>query len=199
MAPGERRGRSPERQISNRWTECTSRARDRPPDGVTRAMRRVPQGLWSPRSFVVARFGAQRGRRRLDVAAFGEDFHAPLRLFELRMAEPRQLHAALEQLERLLQREVAILEPLHDRFELADRRLKVLDCRIHNHSEGLRPSDSANTRSREPLRRLAGFPPPLKLRRRRRSACGAKAGAWLTSLRSFYSSSARTSQCSSPS
>jgi hypothetical protein len=49
----------------------------------------------------------------------------------------------------------------------------------HCLSRGASPLRLPNTLSRSPLRRLAPFPPSLKLRRTRRSAFGAKAGAWL--------------------
>src|SRR6476620_3440256 len=105
--PEERRRRQPPGSMR----ECRDRAPDRPPDGATPARRRGPREPSSPGSIVVAGFGAQRGRRRLDVAAFGQNFYAPLRLFEPRMAEAGELDAALEQLERLFQRQVPILEP----------------------------------------------------------------------------------------
>jgi len=50
---------------------------------------------------------------------------------------------------------------------------------------GLAKAELPYTLSRAPLRRRAPFPPPRKLRRTRRSACGAKAGAWLARWRSF--------------
>src|SRR5204863_2396477 len=68
---------------------------------------------------VVGVAGERRGGG-LDLAALVEDLDAPLRLFELRVAEARQLHTALEQGERLLEREVSLFERLHDRLELCD-------------------------------------------------------------------------------
>src|SRR5262249_46317800 len=50
--------------------------------------------------------------------------------FEARVAEPRELDAALVQRERLLEGEVALLELLDDRLELGDRRLEILDGRV---------------------------------------------------------------------
>ena len=44
--------------------------------------------------------GAERRRGRLDLAAFVEDLDAPLGFLEPRVAEARQLHAALEERER---------------------------------------------------------------------------------------------------
>src|SRR6516225_7599736 len=69
----------------------------------------------------------QSRRRRLDFAAFVEDFDSPLGILEPRMAEPRQLHAAFVERERLFEREVALLELLHNRFELRDGRLEIFD------------------------------------------------------------------------
>ena len=68
-------------------------------------------------------------RRGLDLAALVEHFDAALGLFELGVAEARELHAALEELERLLEREIAFLERLDDRLELGDGGLEVLDRR----------------------------------------------------------------------
>ena len=66
----------------------------------------------------------ERGRRRLQLAALVEDLDAALGLLEPRVAEPRQLHAALVERERLLEREVAFFELLDDRLELGDRALR---------------------------------------------------------------------------
>src|SRR5258707_5436379 len=49
----------------------------------------------------------------------------------------------------------------------------------------LAKAELPDTLSRAPLRRHAPFPPPPRLRWTRRSAFGAKAGAWLTRCRSF--------------
>src|SRR5262249_7773304 len=73
-----------------------------------------------------------KGRRRgLQLAALVEDLDAALGVLETGVAEPRELHAALVEGERLLEREVAILELLHDRLELGDRRLEILDRCVH--------------------------------------------------------------------
>ena len=69
----------------------------------------------------------ERRRRRLQLAALVEDLDAALGLLEPRVAEARQLHAALVQRQRLLERQVAFLELLDDRFELGDRGFEVLD------------------------------------------------------------------------
>ena len=47
------------------------------------------------------------------------------------MTEARKLHAAFVQLQRLLERKLPFLELLHDRLELGDRALEVLDGLIH--------------------------------------------------------------------
>ena len=47
------------------------------------------------------------------------------------MAEAREVHAALVELQRRLERQVAFFEFLDDRLELGDRRLEVLDGGIH--------------------------------------------------------------------
>src|SRR5262245_24409238 len=58
----------------------------------------------------------------------------------------------------------------------------------HHLFRGAVPLGLPHTLSREPLRRLAPFPPALKLRRDLAEApLGAKAGAWLASLRSLAS------------
>ena len=74
---------------------------------------------------------AKRRRRRPHFATLVEDLDAALGLLELRVAEARELHAALEERERLLEREVALFERLDDRLELGDGGFEVLDCRIH--------------------------------------------------------------------
>src|SRR6266849_10711864 len=71
--------------------------------------------------------GGKRGRRRLQLAALVQDLDAALRLFEPGVTEPRELHATLVQRQRLLEREIAFLEFLHDRFELGDRGFEILD------------------------------------------------------------------------
>ena len=47
--------------------------------------------------------------------------------FEAGVAEARELHAALVERQRLLERQVALFELLDDRFQLGDRRFEVLD------------------------------------------------------------------------
>ena len=79
---------------------------------------------------------ARRRRRAtagagLELAALVQDLDAALGLLEPRVAEAGQLHAALVQLQRRLERQVAFFELLHDRLELGDRRFEVLDGGIH--------------------------------------------------------------------
>jgi hypothetical protein len=69
----------------------------------------------------------ERRRRRLDFAPLVEDFDPPLGRLQRRVTEPRQLHAALEELERPLERKVALFERFHDCLELGDRRLEIFD------------------------------------------------------------------------
>ena len=59
---------------------------------------------------------SERCRRRLQLAALVHDLDAALGFFEARVTEARQLHAALVELERFLEREVAFFELLDDAF-----------------------------------------------------------------------------------
>src|SRR5438045_801387 len=103
---------------SERSSAWSTRARARARNAASVS---VPTG-----SAAIAIVGAERRRRRLQLAALVQDFDATLRLFEARMTEPRQLDAPFVQLERRLEREVALLELLDDAFELRDRGLEVL-------------------------------------------------------------------------
>src|SRR5665213_1897468 len=76
---------------------------------------------------IVRQRAGERRWRRLELAALAEDLDAPLRFLEPRVAEARQLHAAFVEHQRLLERQVAVLELLHGRLELGDRGFKVLD------------------------------------------------------------------------
>ena len=89
--------------------------------GTRRASRRVTA------SAALGIVGGERRRRRLQLAALVEDLDAALGLFEPRVAEARELDAALVERERLLERQVAFLELLDDRFELGDRGFEVFD------------------------------------------------------------------------
>src|SRR5688572_8168809 len=112
--------------------------------------------------------------RVLELAALVEDFDAPLGLLEPRVAEPRELHAAFEQLQRLLERDVAVLELLDDRVELRQRGFEILDRWIHkclpgppalaSYSGGTRPTPRTShsnsprwrvTRTRSPASTVA--------------------------------------------
>src|SRR5581483_8287872 len=72
----------------------------------------------------------ERVGRGLQLAALVEDLDALLGGLEARVAEARELHAAFVQRERLLEREIAVLELLDDRLEFGDRRFEVLDGRV---------------------------------------------------------------------
>ena len=63
----------------------------------------------------------------LSCAALVEDLDAPLGLLEPGVAEAGQLHAALVELQRRFERQVAFFELLDDRLELGDRGFEVLD------------------------------------------------------------------------
>src|SRR5688572_13749378 len=96
------------------------RARSRPLFGAPRDTTRTSRSV-----FVVREI--QRRRRGPELAAFIHDLDPPLGLFETRVAEARQLHAALVELERFLECEVAFLQLLDDGFELGDGGLEILD------------------------------------------------------------------------
>src|SRR5262249_38944394 len=79
------------------------------------------------RSAALPIVAAERGRRRLQLAAFVENLDAPLGILEPGVAEAGQLHPAFVELQRLLEREIAVLGLLDDRLELGNRRFEVLD------------------------------------------------------------------------
>src|SRR5687767_13867825 len=79
---------------------------------------------WRAVRYSLRSIGPQVRRRRLQLSALVEDFDPPLGFFETRVAEAREVDAALVQLERLLERKVALLEFLHDSLELGDRGLR---------------------------------------------------------------------------
>src|SRR5204863_1329696 len=103
------------------------------PESAAAPARHGDRGPWRSPPLVVlaAGFSAQRRGGGLDLSPVVEDFDAALRLFEPRVTEARELHAALEELERFLEREVPLLERLDDRLELGDRRFEVFDGRVH--------------------------------------------------------------------
>src|SRR5262245_46984598 len=70
--------------------------------------------------------------RRLQFAAFVQDLDAALGLLEPRVTEARKLYAAFVERERLLERQVALLELLHDRLELGNSGFEILDRRIEH-------------------------------------------------------------------
>src|SRR5580765_1534261 len=88
------------------------------------AVRKAASGSAVTASTAFGILGGKRRRRRLQLAALVEDLDAALGLLELRMAEARELHAALVQRQRLLEGEVPVLEFLDDRLELGNRRFE---------------------------------------------------------------------------
>src|SRR4051812_9780616 len=92
--------------------------------------RNADSGSVVTRSAAVAIVGPERRGRRLELAALVQDLDAPFGLLEARVAEARELHAALVELQRLLERQVALFQLLDDAFELGDRGLEVLDRRV---------------------------------------------------------------------
>jgi hypothetical protein len=77
---------------------------------------------------------SRAGRSGFELAAIVEHLNAALGVLESGVAEPGQLHAALVQRERLLEREVALLQGLDDALELADRRFEVVRAVVGAHA-----------------------------------------------------------------
>ena len=69
----------------------------------------------------------QRRRRRFELAPLVEDLDAPLGFFEAGVAEARELHAPLVELQRGFERQVALFELLDDGLELGDGGFEILD------------------------------------------------------------------------
>src|SRR5881296_3317005 len=92
--------------------------------------------------------GGKRARRGLQLAALVQNLDAALRLFEPRVTEPRELHAALVQRQRLFEREVAFLELLDDRFELGDRGFEVFDRRVSHLDTRVNTKDTKDTKEK---------------------------------------------------
>src|SRR6266851_5627057 len=86
--------------------------------------------------------GGQRRRRRLELAAVAQDLDAAFRLFEPCVTEPGELHAALVERQRLLERQVALFKLLDDRLELGDRGFEVLDGGVR-HLLGVLPGGAS--------------------------------------------------------
>src|SRR5437667_2998936 len=82
------------------------------------------KGARLPTVWIVA--GGER-RRRLEVAALGQDLDTAFGLFEARVAKAGQMDAAFVQRKRLLEWEVAFFELFDERIELGDRGLEVFD------------------------------------------------------------------------
>src|SRR6267154_1527551 len=89
--------------------------------------RKAASGSVTTRSAAFAIVGPERGGRGLQLAPLVEDLDATFGLLQPRVAETRELYAALVQLQGLLEREVPLLELLDDGFELGDRGLEVFD------------------------------------------------------------------------
>ena len=62
------------------------------------------------------------------MVAFSDIIDFLLRLLQCRLTLPRELHAALEFLQRLLERQVAALETRDERFELLERFFESADA-----------------------------------------------------------------------
>ena len=125
-----------EHAVAHRFRE-KGRAGRRRRRGIARAPRstaraRAPEKLARRRGDHRSRLGSagKRGGRRLQLATVGQDLDAALGVLEPGVTEARELHAALVQRQRLLEREVAFLELLDDRLELGDRAFEVLDGSI---------------------------------------------------------------------
>ena len=79
----------------------------------------------------------ERLRLRL-AAAFEQDLDLLLRALERGLALPRERDAALEQLQRLIERQVAPLEAPDQGFELGQGLLEIGDFAVAGHRVGLR-------------------------------------------------------------
>src|SRR5206468_10259300 len=66
----------------------------------------------------------------VELAALVQNLDAALGLFEPRVTEAGELHATLVERQRLLERQIALLELLDDRFELGDGAFEIFDRRI---------------------------------------------------------------------
>src|SRR5258707_7744134 len=113
-----------------RWRSSASSTRRRA------RSRKAASGSVTTRSAAFAIVGPERGGRRLQLAAIVEDLDATLGLLQPRVAEARELHTALVELQGLLEREGALLALLDDGFELRDGRLAVFD-RFVGHQQAL--------------------------------------------------------------
>src|SRR5262249_40930243 len=111
--------------------------------------RNSPKGSALTASTALCVIGGEGCRRRLQLTALVENFDAALGLLELRMAEPRELDTPLVEGQRLLERQVTLLELLDDGLELGDGGFKVFDGRVGHYRDvpGVRCAGSADRTS----------------------------------------------------
>src|SRR5437016_9100211 len=69
--------------------------------------------------------GIERLGGKLAIGLLQEDFHSPLRLFQLLLARARERHALLEQLHRIVQRELRAFQAADDFLKAGKRALKI--------------------------------------------------------------------------
>jgi hypothetical protein len=78
------------------------------------------------KSALVVFVAVERGRGKLVGAASSQqDLDFLLRLLERALARTRELHAALEVAQRVVQGQVALFELVDDRFQLGERAFEV--------------------------------------------------------------------------
>src|SRR4030095_9017660 len=75
---------------------------------------------------------AEAGRSRPGFAAFIQDFDAALGLFELSVAEAREMDAALVQLQRRFEGQITFFEFLDDGLEFGDGGFEIFDGTVHS-------------------------------------------------------------------
>src|ERR1700722_3525753 len=88
----------------------------------TSRFRPSPGGGGPLRSLIL---GRKRFGHYFSVGLLQQNFHAPFRFFQLFLAFLRKFHALFEQLHRVVQREVRVLEPLHHFFQPPQRSLEI--------------------------------------------------------------------------
>ena len=99
---------------------------------VSTSARRASRYAPSPSAVFTPCPSREHSRRcRPDLAAFVEDLDALLGLFESCVTEAREVDAALVELQRRFEGEVAFFEFLDDSLELGDRSLEIFDGGIH--------------------------------------------------------------------
>src|SRR5579862_4830944 len=148
---------------------ASGRARVRPTSTTARSSSRYEEKS-AAAGTAASPFGVvvDQTRRVLELAAFGEDFDPALRRAELLVAVARELDAALEERERRVERQIALLELLHDLFEFGDCGLEVLDGRGRRSRSGHAIRTSRIRRGRRARLRQASRAPgrPAPPRRR---------------------------------